>query len=150
VLAFLQGRQAGGKPLVWLGDLNVCHLDFDVSHPNFFSTQVGWVWVCVRVCVPSSSIKADSTKTKKTPRDALHLTPPKPAHHTCFPHRNNVNNDNITHPPHFTAGPPGHGAAPSEPPRPARVRAHRTRALLADAGGGAFGGRLPRLAPAAL
>jgi exodeoxyribonuclease III len=35
-LAFVQERT---KPLVWLGDLNVSHLDLDVSHPSFFASQ---------------------------------------------------------------------------------------------------------------
>ena len=27
------------KPLIWTGDLNVCHKDIDVTHPRFFATQ---------------------------------------------------------------------------------------------------------------
>ena len=29
----------GFKPLIWTGDLNVCHREIDVTHPRFFATQ---------------------------------------------------------------------------------------------------------------
>lgn len=39
--AFLQARD---RPLVWVGDLNVCLLESDVSHPVFFAKQVRFLF----------------------------------------------------------------------------------------------------------
>jgi exonuclease III len=40
VLLFLTRAEKRGRPIIWVGDLNVAHTPADVTHPSFFSAQM--------------------------------------------------------------------------------------------------------------